>query len=109
MQVLTDLRHCESGVSRQRIGHTDLRGIRTQGLPSTMLASGPGGRKPRPGPFLNQPPLKLGERRKNMEDEFASRCRRVEHTITQRPEADLPLPQFCNPRYSMYHRASPAI
>ena len=61
-----------------------------------MLATGPGCRQTRTSAFLNQAPLKLRERGKDMEDELARRGRCVQRAITQRAKAHLPLSQLGN-------------
>ena len=83
--------------------------IRAERLASAMLAPGACGRESRPRALLNQPPLELRQRGKNMEDEFAGRGRRIQRAIAQRAEAHLPLAQLRNHCHQMEHRPPQTI
>jgi hypothetical protein len=63
----------------------------------------------RPSPLLNQPPLKLRERRKEMEDELARRRGRVNGAVTPRAKAHLPSEQRFNRRHQVHHGPPEAI
>jgi hypothetical protein len=64
-------------------GSSGCKGLRPPFFPRS------GGRQTRACPFLNQLTLKLGERGKDLEDEFARGGGGIQRAVTQRPKAHL--------------------
>ncbi len=69
-------------VTVEFLGKNDLGLVRPHWRPASFTAASPGSGDPRLCTFLNEPPLELGKRREDVEDEFTRRSRRVDCPVT---------------------------
>ncbi len=74
----------------QRLGHLHPGIVRVHRRPAAQAAPRSGRGQPRPRPFLNQPPLKLRQGRKDIKHQLARRRRRITRPVANRPFADTP-------------------
>ena len=66
MQRLANSPHLMRPILIERLGHLHPGIVRIHRRPPAQAAPGSGGSQPRPRAFLNQPPFKLRQRRKDI-------------------------------------------
>ena len=83
-QSFADVEHRHGFVAVHFFGRLKPWVIDQHRLAPVLAPTGTRRRKTSIGPFLNQPPLKLGQRGKNVEDQFTRRRRGVDDPVAER-------------------------
>jgi hypothetical protein len=96
-------------VGVHRLGHLHARVVRTERLAPACPPPGPCRNQSSPGPFLQEPAFELGERGKEMEDQFAGCTRGLKCPVAEGAKPHVPLEQLRNQRHQMGHGPPEAI
>ncbi len=87
----------------------DFRCIIRQARSSTCPSTGTRGSQSGVGSFLNQSPLELSKCREDVKDEFSGGSRRVDGSIADLTNADVPLSELIDEGDQMPNRSSQTI